>query len=330
MLIDKVQKRIRKQNMISEKDQIIVGLSGGADSVCLFLVLCALREKLNFSLEAVHVEHGIRGEESRQDAAFAEGLCREHQILCHSRAVDVPAFAKAKGLGLEEAARILRYEVFEQVAKEKNAKVALAHHMEDNAETILFQLARGSALTGMCGILPVRKSETGVCYIRPLLGVHRSEIGAVLENHKQSYCMDSTNQELEYSRNYLRNVILPELTTVNHQAVAHINETAESMAEIRGFLDEQVMLHWETVAEIEEKTEDILLDVEKIKLLHLVLQKELIYKAIAQISGGKKDISLVHVKQVLQLIEQQSGKSYSLPIGIVGLREHTRIRFFYA
>jgi len=328
MLFDKVQKQIEKQNMISAKERILVGLSGGADSVCLLRVLCKLRAYFDFTLEAIHVEHGIRGEESRQDAAFAEQLCRQQQVNCQIVSVDVPSYAKAYGLGLEEAARILRYEVFEQFAKEKKAKVALAHHMEDNAETILFQLARGSSLTGMCGILPVRQSESGVVYIRPLLSVHRAEIEEFLENLKQMYCIDSTNQELEYSRNYLRNVILPQLTTVNQQAVTHINETAEAMGEIRGFLDEQVALQWENVVLIEDKSKDILLDIEKIKTLHVVLQKELIYKAIVQAAGGKKDVSLIHVKQVLQLVEQQSGKSCSLPNGVAAIKEHTIIRFF--
>ena len=328
MLVDKVQKQIKKQNMISAKDRIIVGLSGGADSVGLLLVLCELREKLDFSLEAIHVEHGIRGEESRQDASFAEQLCREYQVPCKNISVDVPFFAKEQGLGLEEAARILRYNIFEQIAKEKYAKIALAHHMEDNAETVLFQLARGSSLTGLCGIQPLRESQTGVTYIRPLLGVHREEIERFLADKNQIFCVDSTNQELEYSRNYLRNVILPEFRKINHQVVTHINETAESLSEIRGFLDEQIELYWVQVVTVEKMTGDILLDVPRLKQLHVVLQKELIYRAIGRISGGKKDISSVHVQQVMQLLEQQSGKETSMPNGVVAMKEHATIRLF--
>lgn len=332
MLFDKVQKQIKKQNMISAKDRIVVGLSGGADSVCLLLVLCKLREEIDFTLEAVHVEHGIRGEESRQDAVFAQELCKAHQVNCQTVSIDVPKFAKEQGIGLEEAARILRYEIFEQRAKEKNAKIALAHHREDNAETILFQLARGSSLTGLCGIQPLRKSEAGVTYIRPLLQVHREEIESFLAKENQIYCVDSTNRELEYSRNYLRNVILPELRNLNAQAVAHINETAEHLSEIRGFLDEQLEFYWERSVTVEEKQGcpeyDILLDIPRIKELHVVLQKELVYKAIGMISGGKKDISSTHVELVMQLMEQQSGKEYSLPNGVVAIKENLTMRLY--
>ncbi len=326
MLFDKVQKQIKKQNMILEKDKILVALSGGADSVCLLFVLCELQEQFHFSLEAIHVEHGIRGEESRQDAFFANQLCKKLNVCCHTLSVDVPQYAKSQGIGLEEAARLLRYECFEQIAKERNAKVALAHHMEDNAETVLFQLARGSSLTGLCGIQPMRKSETGVIYIRPLLGIHREEIEQFLEDKKQNYCIDATNQELVYSRNYLRNVILPEFRKINHQVVAHINETAQDLGEIRGFLDEQIALYWEQSIIRQEDAEEILLDISVLKSLHIVLQKEIIYKAIGIVSGGKKDISSVHVQQVMQLMDYQSGRACSLPNGVKAIKEHTTIR----
>ncbi len=332
MLFDKVQKQIKKQNMISAKDTIVVGLSGGADSVCLLLVLCELRAQFDFALEAIHVEHGIRGEESRQDAEFVQQLCREQGLFCQSVSIDVPGFAKEQGLGLEEAARIMRYEIFEQIAKEKNAKIALAHHREDNAETVLFQLARGSSLTGLCGMQSIRKSETGVTYIRPLLQVHREEIEAFLGSQKQTYCIDSTNQELEYSRNYLRNVILPEFRILNRQAVAHINETAEALSEIRGFLDDQLEFYWKQIVRTEENSKQnidaILLDIVGLKELHVVLQKELIYNAIAKISGGKKDITSVHVEQIMKLMELQSGKICSLPNGVVAVKENTTLRLF--
>ena len=332
MLFDKVQKQIKKQNMISVKDVVMVGLSGGADSICLLLVLYKLQEQMEFSLEAIHVEHGIRGEESRQDAFFVQQLCKELQVPCDVVSIDVPGFAKEQGIGLEEAARILRYEIFEQRAKETNAKIALAHHREDNAETILFQMARGSSLTGLCGMQPIRRSASGVIYIRPFLQIHRKEIELFLAEKNQRYCIDSTNQELEYSRNYLRNVILPEFQKLNTQAVAHINETAEQLGEIRDFLDDQIEVYWKQIVTVEEvygqENCNILLDIPKLKVLHVVLQKGLIYKAIGMISGGKKDISSVHVEQVRNLMDCQSGKECSLPNGLVAIKENTTIRLY--
>lgn len=325
MLLKKVQKLMKEHHMISANDRVIVGLSGGADSVCLLLMLWELRKELNFSLEAIHVEHGIRGIESKQDAAFAEKLCKERNIYFQMVSIDVPNYATEHGLGLEEAARILRYEIFEQIAKERNAKIALAHHMEDNAETILFQMARGSSLTGLCGIQPVRKSEAGVSYIRPLLCLHREEVEHYLDMQGQCYCVDCTNQDLEYSRNYLRKVIIPELKNINRQVVAHIHETAAHLGEIRDFLDEQTLVQWSQIATVGK---DIVLDLSKLKQLHVVLQKEIIYKAIGIMAGGKKDISSIHVEQVLELFENQSGRETTLPNGVIAIRENETIRLF--
>ena len=325
MILEKVRKQIKKQNMISQQDRIVVGISGGADSVCLLLVLEKLRKEVGFSMEAVHIEHGIRGEESRQDAEFVKQLCEAKQIPFQMFSLDVPSYAACHGLGLEEAARILRYEVFEQFGKEKNVKIALAHHMEDNAETILFQMARGSVLSGLCGMRPIRQSETGVVYIRPLLCLHREEIERFLVECEQGYCEDSTNQELEYSRNYLRHRVIPELEEINTQAVSHINETAGYLSEIRDYLELQVQMQWQ---EIVTEDKGFVLDITKLEKLHVVLQRELVYKAIGLLAGGKKDISAVHVEQVLGLLKLQSGKEVSLPNGVRARKEHTFLRFF--
>ena len=185
-MLQELQKRMKELHMVSPGDKVLAGVSGGADSLCLLLSLRELQETLGFSLEVIHVEHGIRGEESKADAQFVVDLCEKLNVNYMVYEVDVPAFATEQKLGLEEAARILRYEVFEKIAKEKEAKIALAHHKEDNAETILFQLARGSSLAGLCGMQPIRVAENGVCYIRPLLFFQRNEIEEFLIQRKQT------------------------------------------------------------------------------------------------------------------------------------------------
>lgn len=322
-MLQKVQKYIDELHMVSQGDSILVGVSGGADSVCLLLVLCALYKDAQVSLEVVHVEHGIRGAESRQDAAFVEKLCKSLQLPCHVVEVDVPSYARENGLGDEEAARILRYEAFMRLAKERGAKIALAHHMEDNAETILFQLARGSVLAGLCGMQPVRVDEKGVCYIRPLLEIRRSEIESFLMEQGQVYCIDSTNLELDYSRNYIRSKVLPELTKINTQAISHINETAEHLTEVKDFLDAEASAHWiECVEQCEDK---ICLQISKWTKLHKFLKKELVYRVIAEAAGSKKDIHAVHVEAVMSLCEGQSGKEVSLPYGLCAKKEYDRL-----
>lgn len=325
-MLQKIGQKMDELNMVSPGDVILAGVSGGADSVCLLLLLKELAKERDFTLEAVHVEHGIRGEESKQDASFVEELCSKYQIVCHSVSVDVPSFSQESGMGMEEAARALRYNVFSQLAKERNAKIALAHHMEDNAETILFQMVRGSSLTGLCGMQSIRKDEDGVKYIRPLLTARRYEIETYLKERGQEYCIDSTNQELNYSRNYLRNVILPELVKINEQAVSHINMTAASLSDVRDYLELETNRHWEYI--VEKSADKILLNVKELLVLHPAMQKEIAYKAISEAAGGKKDISAVHVSDLLGLCNNRSGKELHLPNGVVAKKEYDNVKLF--
>ena len=313
-MLREVQKKIEEFHMILPGDTILAGVSGGADSVCLLLVLLELQKQKDFVLEVVHVEHGIRGAESKADAVFVETLCKQFQVKYHIIEVDVPLFCEQTGLGVEEAARILRYQEFSRLAAEKNGKIALAHHQEDNAETILFQLVRGSALTGLCGIQPVRKDRDGICYIRPLLFFHREEIEAYLKAKEVSWCVDGTNTELEYSRNFLRGKVLPELEKINAQAVEHMNQTAAHLSEIRDYLDLETKNAWKALVTVGDRLE---LDAKGLSERHPVLQKEIAYQAIIYMAKQKKDITSTHVSDFLALCKGQSGKQISLPYGMI-------------
>lgn len=341
-MLRKIQRKIEELNMIMPQDKILVGVSGGADSVCLLLVLDTLSKEYSFSLEVVHVEHGIRGQESVEDATFVEGLCDRLGVVYTKISVDVPAFSGETGMGTEEAARVLRYQAFARLAKEKHAKVALAHHMEDNAETILFQMLRGSSLTGLCGMQPVRLSEDGVTYIRPLLSVHREEIESYLVSCGMNWRTDSTNKELEYSRNFLRNVVLPQLMQLNDQAVAHINNTAEQLKDIRDFMEQETDKAWlmqqQVVAQkfteqsanmmgeaAEAGSQAVILDIPSLMECHPAVQKEVVLRAIATISGSRKDITATHVTEVLELCKKQSGREVHLPYEAVARREFEKI-----
>ncbi len=317
-MLQELQKKIKELHMIFPGDKILAGVSGGADSVCLLMVLQKLQEKLDFSLEVIHVEHGIRGEESRADARFVTELCEKLGVVCQVFGVDVPAFAAEHGLGYEEAARLLRYDIFEKMALEKDAKIALAHHKEDNAETVLFQMVRGSSLSGLCGMQPVRRDTNGVCYIRPLLFFHRQEIEAYLNTNGISWQTDSTNTDLAYSRNFLRGKIIPELEQMNVQAVAHINQVAEHLSELQNYIDLETELWWSILAEVEDT---VSLDVKGLLELHPVMQRQIAYKAIVFMAGRKKDITSTHVADLLSLCNGQSGKRISLPYGLVAKKE---------
>ncbi len=201
---------------------VTAALSGGADSVALLLILQKLKQKFGYTLQAVHVHHGIRGEEADRDAQFCEQLCRQYAIPFQLCRVDAPSFAKENKLSLETAARQLRYAALEQAAPK--GWIATAHHADDQAETLLFHLVRGTGLKGLCGIPPKRDR-----IIRPLLKISKEQLCAFLSEEQQTYVTDSTNLIDESSRNQLRHHVLPKLIALNPAAVLHMSQTAQSL-----------------------------------------------------------------------------------------------------
>ena len=223
---------IRQQELLGRGDRVILALSGGADSVCLTAVLRELSRLLGIQLYALHVNHGLRGEEAERDQEFCRGFAEKLEIPFRAVSVGVREKAETEGLSLEEAARILRYEALFRFRKELEGEpagdetkgqgailIATAHHGDDQAETILMNLLRGTGLRGLSGMAP--KREGGI--IRPLLCVSREEILKWIGKRGLSYVTDSTNLCNDYTRNLLRNRILPDLTAgVNRQAARHI------------------------------------------------------------------------------------------------------------
>lgn len=321
----KIREFMRQTHMVEPGDRVLAGVSGGADSVCMLLVLCALQKQLGFVLEAVHIEHGIRGEESVRDAQFVEALCGRLSVPFTQYSVNVPFYAAEHQLGLEEAARHLRYECLRKKAQETGApvRIALAHHMEDNAETILFQMARGSGILGMCGIPPVRR-EGDIAFIRPLLASDRQEIEEYLEAAHQDFCIDSTNGDESYSRNRIRSRVLPEIRQVNAQAVFHICQSAGQLSVINDYL------HLETQKAVEKLVTSsdgtVMIDGKQLKKLHPAIRNGVVRDAVFRAAGKRKDIAAVHIGDVLSLLDRQSGREVSLPYGLTAKLEYDTIR----
>lgn len=326
-MTDEVRAWIEQEELIEPGDLVLAGVSGGADSVCLLLLLCRLQKQMDFSLEVIHVEHGIRGEESRQDAVFVEELCQREGLRCHICRRDVPGYAASEKIGLEEAARTLRYDSYRETAKgagRAKVKIALAHHADDNAETILFQMIRGSGINGLCGMQAKRDMDEGITVIRPLLGMTRREIETYLREAGQTFRQDSTNLDTDYSRNRIRHNVLPQLEKINSRAVSHIAQSAAMLQELSEYLKEQV-------AEIMERECVFCPDVCSIKQ-HLfegypvVLQQEAIHQVLGTVAGSKKDIGIVHVKAVQELAGLQVGRRRNLPYGMEAERIYEGIR----
>lgn len=328
---EEVYRLIEQEKLIEPGELVLAGVSGGADSVCMLLLLLAYQRKCSYTLQAVHVEHGIRGEESRKDAAFVEALCAEHGICCHSFAVDVPDYAKQRGLGLEEAARELRYDCFVRAAKQSGAPrvaIALAHHADDNAETILFQLVRGSGVRGMGGMRAVRELDGGdsvrISIIRPLLAVTRSEIEAELKELGQAYRVDMTNLDTEYSRNRIRHRVLPELTAVNPGAVRHMARTAGMFLELSDYLEGEVERILKETCRFGtdgcEMKESLFED------YPTVLKKETVHCVLGRVAGSSRDIANVHVEDVMRLAKLQVGRALDLPYRMQAVRCYGGVR----
>lgn len=341
-MTEQVIEWIKAEKLIAQGDCVIAGVSGGADSVCLLRLLLEIQKKMDFTLEAVHVEHGIRGEESRGDAAFVRTLCDSFHVPCHIYAVDVPSYAKEKGLGLEEAARIKRYECYrKEIEKRKEEKrtvrVALAHHADDNAETLLFQMIRGSGIVGLAGMRAKRPLMEGAELIRPLLNVQRREIESYLNGIGQEYREDSTNADTDYSRNRIRHNILPELSEINERAVSHMNRSAGMLRQAADYLARQAeeaireccvreMPERKTGGNKKEPGGTVVIASEKFETYPEFLQDEMIHRILAEVSDSSRDIGFVHVEEVRFLFQKQVGRSLDLPYGVRAERVYEGVR----
>ena len=318
-MLKKVRDYMREHEMTAPGDAVIVALSGGADSVCLLTVLKQLATP-EFLLRAVHVHHGIRGAEADRDEAFAQKLCESLSVPLCVAYCHVPAYAAEHGLSEEEAGRILRYQVLEKEAGKweqelpagSRVKIALAHHRDDNAETILHHLLRGSGLTGLAGIRPVQGRR-----IRPLLCVGREEIRAYLEAEHISWCEDSTNQSPDYTRNRIRSQVLPLLkTAVNEQAEEHILQAGQIIGQADAYLRQQAEEIWqEAVCGREE-------DLAAIPLTAFARQPEilktyLIRHMLDQLHPGWKDIGSRHFTAIAELAGKPVGSRLDLPGGLM-------------
>ncbi len=223
-----------------ENTPILLALSGGADSVALLDMLTDYCKRYHTPLAVAHVDHGIRGEESVRDREFCRALAERYGIPFYCRCVDVPRLAAERRTGLEEEAREVRYAFFGELMRQHSIPLlATAHNATDNAETMLFRMARGTGLTGLCGI-PASRPLTEGLVIRPILSMTKDEILGYCREHSLDFMTDETNRDIGYSRNRIRHRILPELTELNADAVHHIAELSRSLCEDEAYIIKEV------------------------------------------------------------------------------------------
>lgn len=321
-MLNKVIRYIEQNELIERKDKVVIGISGGADSVCLFFVFLELQEKYELELFAVHVHHGIRGIEADKDEKFVRELVEKENIQYFPIWKDVKKIAKEFGTTEEETGRMVRYEAFYEILKQVGGtKIAVAHNQNDCAETVLFQLFRGSGLKGMGGISPKREE-----IIRPLLAVGRKEIEQYLTKKGQSYCIDKTNLEQEYTRNKIRLSILPIAEQeVNEKTVEHIAKTAEFMRELECYIRKNVEIAFKKI--VLEKNGQYFMELKAFQEEDIVIKKELIKFILIQLAKVAKDIEAKHIEKVFDLTKYQTGKRINLPYHIVVKREYEFLVF---
>lgn len=317
--------------MVKSGGHILVGLSGGADSVCLFFLLHLLGKEMDFRVSAVHVNHMLRGESADSDSRFAAEFAENLNHSCYLVSAPVEEIAKKQKLSIEEAGRIARYEIFLKTAKKIGAdSIALAHHKNDQSETMLFHLSRGCGISGLRGIKPVRQWQNeSVRIIRPLLCVTRKEIEEFLTGQKLSYVTDETNKDNLFSRNKIRNQLIPFMEKeLCEKTVEHMADTAELLGEAEDYLSLMTeQAYRKNVREYKDNQNrsqyGIL--VEELQKEHPYIRSSVVKRALERLASANKDLEKVHVDSVLKLSEMSVGKKVSLPYQILAERGYEEI-----
>ena len=355
-LEERVLREMEQLRMTEPGSHVVAGISGGADSVSLLRILHALRERLRIRITVVHVEHGLRGEEALADADFTESLCRKLAIPCHVEHADVKSLTGA-GVSLEEAGRKVRYAIFEQYREKLGAQyIAVAHNADDQAETMLLNLCRG---TGIKGMGAMRRISGRI--IRPLLGTRRQEIEEYLRRLGQPWKTDGSNLTDEYARNRLRHKVMPALEEVHEGAVSHLCQAAGRLQEAERYMEKQAALLLENCAVWGKDGRELRLDTVRLQKEDVLLQEYVIREALSRfraggdifcprmqasaqqtwlqnshpehlvrvqnsvLGGGLKDISSVHIGQLVKLAGMPCGKRIDLPAGLQAWKEDGRV-----
>lgn len=287
MTADFVLHALKKYNMLEKGGTVVVGLSGGADSVCLTHALWSIKDELDLTLVAAHVNHGIRGGEAQRDEDFCKAFCEKYGIEFKVLKADIPALSRQQGLGEEECGRKVRYEFFSSLAGE-NGKIATAHNLNDNAETLLFNLTRGTALKGAGGIPPVRDN-----IIRPLILTPREEIERYCADNSLSFITDSTNLKNEYTRNKIRNIIIPQLKEINSDAVSALAGFCEYAREDSGFLESLADEKYASVVN------ENVIDEAEFSVLPNSLKRRVAARYLSALTD--KDVLSKHIEALIQL-----------------------------
>jgi tRNA(Ile)-lysidine synthase len=292
----KILRTTAKFHMLNKGDKVLVGFSGGPDSMALLSFLNELKELLNIKICALHINHRLRANAADKDERFAIQICEKWKVPVRSEKVAVKKYAQKHKLSIEESARVLRYEELSKWAKRLHCnKIALGHNANDNVETVIINLIRGTGLTGLAGIPPKRDN-----IIRPLIETNRSEILAYIKNNKLNYCHDLTNLELGLRRNYIRHKIIPLLEKLNPNLAETVMRNSQIIRTIDNDITLMAQQAQQTVLNKSDKGR-IKLDIKKLLFYNHSIQREIIKEILPT-------LEFKEIESLLELVNKPTGK----------------------
>lgn len=318
-MVEKVLEYIKKHNMLEAGHKVVVGVSGGADSLALIHILDQIRKYMPLTLYVAHVNHGLRGEAARQDAEFVEAMAREWGHEFFIKEAKVAELAKEWGLSEEEAGRKLRYDFFREVLdKVGGHRIALAHHRDDQAETILHNIIRGTGLAGLSGIKPVRDK----IFIRPLLEISRKEIEDYCQQYGLRYRIDHTNEEIIYTRNRIRHVVIPMIEEhFNPNFSSSLVRMGNILREEEDFLAHYTSQVFQKIAKY--KDNEVKISLSDFIKCHKAIQARLIRHGLELLKKDLVGIEHVHIEGVLNLAQNSNvGAILNLPHDIMVRKDY--------
>lgn len=318
--IDKILKTLEKYNMLSQGDHVLVGLSGGPDSVCLLNILNILKSKYKLKVSAAYIDHGLRPQDVPREIEFCKNLCNSLETPFYIEAINVREFAEKEKINIQEAARILRYGALDQISmKIKANKLAVAHNADDQAETVLMRLLRGAGPAGLSGIPPVRKK-----IIRPLIEIERFDIENFLIEKNIPYILDPSNENIKYLRNRIRQILMPVIKSISPKATHIIAKTAEIIREENDYINTSVTKALMRL--MSRKTDNrVELFCNPMEVLNIVILRRALRVAIDSVKG-LKGIDFDHIDEIINLIKKgKPGDRLYLPKGIRVIKSYSTL-----
>lgn len=324
-LVFKTKKLIEDKDLILPGSHVLVGVSGGIDSMTMLDVLQKISNEIGFTLSAIHINHSLRGLDSDADESFVEGFCKSKDMAFHVATWHGPA----KSENLQEAARCFRYDSFLKYARSINADIiAVAHNLEDQAETILINLIRGTGLDGLCGISMAKEVEEGVTLIRPFLQTSRKEIEEYAKVKSLNFRNDQTNEETKYTRNFIRHKIIPLFKEINESVVGSISQMAKSLEQDESYIKSSAIEAFDRLVLKREHDKIILADLAYNQLAPAVRMRilKIAYSNLAGSVAGINRDQLIKMDQIA-MAKKETG-SYNLAKDLAFEKRGTELAIF--